>query len=81
MLHLSRPCSREPAEPESSPESPLQPFPGRPGGSSDARPDVDAPRMSRSPFWRSLLLFISPLRPGESKSQIQSRSKKHGALA
>ncbi len=26
------------AEPESSPESPLQPFPGRPGGSSDARP-------------------------------------------
>jgi hypothetical protein len=27
-------------EPTSSPESPLQPFPGRPGGSSDAKPDV-----------------------------------------
>jgi hypothetical protein len=29
---------------------------------------VDAPSMSRFPFLLSLLLFISPLRPGESPS-------------
>jgi hypothetical protein len=34
------------------------------------------------PILLSLLLFITPLRPGESKikSKIKSRSKKHGAL-
>jgi hypothetical protein len=50
-------------------------FPGRPGGSSGARPGVDELWMRRSPFLLSLLLFISPLQPGESKSMIQSRSK------
>ena len=51
LADTCHPCTREASEPESSPDSPLQPFPGRPGGSSDARPDVDAPRMRRSPFW------------------------------
>ena len=57
------PSPRAP-HPESSPESPLQPFPGRPGSSSDARPDVDGPWMSRSPFLGDLPVALKPLTIG-----------------
>jgi hypothetical protein len=47
LADTCHPCTREASEPESSPDSPLQPFPGRPGGSSDARPDGLEPLIRR----------------------------------